>query len=186
MCNKMDYNPLKKRVFAISILNILLTITLSVGGLYLLMPVIMHFQPNWKVIYCGYYKTSLVANIIVTILIALIGVILSVYLLLVIGTKALENYTLIPYFFNKSIEIGGCVFCDICLVIFPHALGSDAETKEDCVVRVSSLLIALIITTKMLLDIYLVMQVVTLDEKFRKQWWTNQVRKSKRIKKRNV
>ena len=95
MCNKMDYNPLKKRVFAISILNILLTITLSVGGLYLLMPVIMHFQPNWKVIYCGYYKTSLVANIIVTILIALIGVILSVYLLLVIGTKALENYTLI-------------------------------------------------------------------------------------------
>ena len=106
----MDYNQLKKRVFAISIFDILLTMTLSFGGLYLFMPVIMHFQPNWKVIYCGNYKTSLVANLIVAILIALIGVILSVYMLLVIGIIALKNYTLIPFFLNKSIEIGGCVF----------------------------------------------------------------------------
>ena len=148
------------------------TTILCISGTYLLAPTIKHFISNGIILHCGYYTTSMLANLTVTILISIIGLFLSAFALLLIGTKFCTKCTLIPFFFVKSVEIGGLVFCESCMAIVSYAKEvENVNPVDEWCFTIHPLVMALIIAMKIVADICAIVLVIQLDEQLRKQWW---------------
>ena len=148
------------------------TAILCVSGTYFLAPTIKHFIANGIILHCGYYTTSMLANLTVMILICIIGLFLSVFALFFIGTKLCIKCTLIPFFFVKSVEIGGLVFCESCMAIVSYAKEvENVNPVDEWCFTIHPLVMALIIAMKIVADICAIVLVIQLDEELRKQWW---------------
>ena len=163
---------MKKRVYYLLIFNMVSTAILCVSGTYFLAPTIKHFITNGIILHCGYYTTSMLANFTVMILISIIGLFLSVFALVLIGTKLCKKCTLIPFFFVKSVEIGGLVFCESCMAIVSYAKEAEnVESVDELCFTIHPLAMALIISMKIIADVSVIVLVIQLDEQLRKQWW---------------
>lgn len=163
---------MKKCVFYLIVFNMVSTTILCISGTYLLAPTIKHFISNGIILHCGYYTTSMLANLTVTILISIIGLFLSAFALLLIGTTLCTKCTLIPFFFVKSVEIGGLVFCESCMVIVSYAkVVENVNSVDEWCFTIQPLALALIIALKIIADICVIVIVVKLDEELRKRWW---------------
>ena len=168
----MDNLMMKRRVFYLVTFNIVSTLILCVSGTYLLAPTMKHFTSNGNISHCGYYTTSMLANLTVMILISVLGLVLSVYALILIGTKFCTKCTLIPFFLVKSVEIGGLIFCESCIVILSYTkVVKNVNSVDEWCFIFPPLALAVVIALKILADICVVVLVIKLDEELRKQWW---------------
>ena len=163
---------MKKGVFYLVIFNMASTAILCVSGTYLLAPTMKHFTSNGNISHCGYYTTSMLANLTVMILISVVGLVLSAFALILIGTKFCTTCTLIPFFFVKSVEIGGLIFCESCIVILSYTkVVKNVNSVDEWCFTIPPFILAVVIALKILTDICVIVLVIKLDEELRKQWW---------------
>ena len=142
-------------------------VIVCLGGSYLLLPKLIDCQPDWKKIYCGSYNTSILAILIVMLVFAYIGVLLSAYVLSILTSKIQHKHTLIPFYFIKSIEIGGLVYCEFCLMISPYMTPENVKANEAWCIPIPSFLLALIIVFIIIVHVYLMILVSRFDEEIR-------------------
>ena len=161
---KMDGIYINRHVHYIGISNMVVLLFICISGSYLVLSTLIDCQHDWKKFYCGKLCTSTLGNFVVLILGASIGVVLTAYSLLVPWTKCNAKYALTLLFFVKTIEIGGLIYCEFCLIIFPYLMPT---VNEDWCIPFSSAILALIIAPVLVLDIYFLVLIVKFDEKLR-------------------
>ena len=160
----MDRSYIKKHVHFIGIFNMVVMFIICLSGSFVVLSALLDCQRDWKVFYCGKLCTSTLGNFVVIILNASIGVVLTAYSLLIPWTKCNTKYALTLLFFVKTIEIGGLIYCEFSLIIFPYLVPT---VNEDWCIPFSSAILALIIAPVLMLDIYFLVLVVRFDEELR-------------------
>ena len=112
---------------------------------------------------------SILANLAIVLFIFIIGLFLTLYALWNIRFHSRPKYTLIPFFLIKSVELGGLVYCEFCLITFALIVpNNNNETNEDGDISSFFFMMGMLLAVVKICDIYVLVRLVKFDETVRK------------------
>ena len=171
-----DNNLSKRHAYCAVVLNMVIIIIVLSGGSYLVLIALTKYQEDWnmtsaikQISNANYYNLSILANLAIVIFIFIIGLVLTLYALWNIRFHSRPKYTLIPFFLIKSVELGGLVYCEFCLITFALIVpNNNNERNEDEDISSFFFMIGMLLAVVKICDIYVLVSLVKFDETVRK------------------
>ena len=164
-----DNNLSKRHAYCAVILNIVIIIIVCSGGSYLILIALTKYQEDWNMTSANKQisnaNLSILANLAIVLFIFIIGLFLTLYALWNIRFHSRPKYTLIPFFLIKSVELGGLVYCEFCLITFALIVpNNNNETNEDEDISSFFFMIGMLLAVVKICDIYVLVSLVKFDE----------------------
>ena len=128
------------------------------SGLYLYLPALINCHPSQNAIPCGIRNTAILAEIVIIISFAMAGCGLSCFVFLIRKSENNPKYHFVNLlFFVKSIEIGGLIYCEVCVLIFPYMA---PKANENWDIPLSPIILGCVIPLITLAEFYFLHVVV--------------------------
>ena len=166
------------RLRSIAIVNMLVISAVSLRG----SKIIFTLTECEKEYECGNLCKATLATLTVVIFISVIGVALTASVFLSHESNIHRKcYSLVALYLIKSIEIGGLIFSELCLLAFPIS-----SSKHVWCVSISPIIFLVVIAMIILFDIYFLIKTVKTDERLRNTCGNSswgEVRRERREKK---
>ena len=170
-----DFDTSKGQAYCTIVSNMIVTIMVCSGGSYLVLQTMINCHADWnrssetkQISSSKMYNLSVLANLIMVLFVFLIVVVLTICTLWNIRSQSRPKYTFNPFFFIKSIELGGLVYCEFCFIIFAFIMPYDNKKNEDWDISSFFLAMGMIFTLIKLFDIYVLVSLFKLDELVKK------------------
>ena len=170
-----DNNLSKRHAYCAVVLNMVIIIIVCSGGSYLILIALTKYQVDWNMTSANKQisnaNLSILANLAIVLFIFIIGLFLTLYALWNIRFHSRPKYTLIPFFLIKSVELGGLVYCEFCLITFALIVpNNNNETNEDEDISSFFFMIGMLLAVVKICDIYVLVSLVKFDETVRKNF----------------
>ena len=170
-----DNNLSKRHAYCAVVSNMVIIIIVCAGGSYLVLIALTKYQEDWnmtsankQISNANHYNLSILANLAIVIFIFMIGLALTLYALWNIRFHTRPKYTLIPFFLIKSVELGGLVYCEFCLITLALIAPNKSERSEDEDISGFFFMIGMVLAVVKICDIYVLVTLVEFDKMVRK------------------
>ena len=164
---------------SIAIVNMLVILIVSSSGWIIVSRTYVECGKEFE---CGNLCKATLATLIVVFFISGIGVTLTACVFLSPGSNIHRKcYSLVSLYLIKSIEIGGLIFSELCLLAFPIM-----PSKHVWCISISPIIFLVVIAVIILFDVYFLIKTVKTDEKLRNTCGNSswgEVRRERREKK---
>ena len=170
-----DFDIPKGQAYCTIVSNIIMTIIVCSGGSYLVLQTMINCHADWnrnsankQISTSTFYNLSVLANLIMVMFIFMIGVVLTICTLWNIRSESRPKYTFNPFFFIKSVELGGLVYGQFCLIMFAFIVPYENKKDENWDISSFFFVMGMIFTLVKIFDIYVLVSLFKLDELLRK------------------